>query len=56
MAGHERKVLCETKEDVLAKMKVEDVSFIQFWFTDVLGTLKSLNVITSDKAGGNDSH
>ncbi len=35
---------CKTKEDVLAAVKDLDVSFIQLWFTDVLGMLKSFNL------------
>ncbi len=35
---------CQTQADVLAVVKEQDVSFIQFWFTDVLGRLKSFNV------------
>ncbi len=33
-----------TKEDVLKIVKEKRVSFIQFWFTDVLGMLKSFAV------------
>ena len=32
---------CKTKEDVIAAVNNLDVSFIQLWFTDVLGQLKS---------------
>jgi glutamine synthetase len=35
---------CMTKEDVLKFVKEKDVSFIQFWFTDVLGVLKTFAV------------
>ena len=39
---------CMTKEDVLKIVKEKDVSFIQFWFTDVLGMLKSFAVTPSE--------
>jgi glutamine synthetase len=34
---------CESSEDVLQAAKENDVSSIQFWFTDVLGQLKSFS-------------
>ena len=37
-----------TKEDVLRVVKDKDVKFIQFWFTDVLGMLKSFTVSPSE--------
>ncbi len=39
------------KEDVLRKVMEEDVKFIRFWFTDVLGSLKSF-AITADELEG----
>ena len=39
---------CMTKEDVLKFVKEKDVSFIQFWFTDVLGVLKTFAVTPSE--------
>ncbi len=39
---------CLTKEDVLRIVKEKRVSFIQFWFTDVLGMLKSFAVTQSE--------
>ena len=39
---------CMTKEDVLKFVKEKDVSFIQFWFTDVLGMLKTFSVTPSE--------
>jgi glutamine synthetase len=33
-----------TADDVLRQVKESDVAFIQFWFTDVLGQLKSFSV------------
>ena len=41
-------VTCKTKEDVLQVVKEKDVSFIQFWFTDVLGMLKSFAITQSE--------
>jgi glutamine synthetase len=35
---------CKTAADVLKVVKEKDVSFIQFWFTDVLGQLKSFSI------------
>ena len=43
---------CMTKEDVLKIVKEKDVSFIQFWFTDVLGMLKTFAVTPSELEGG----
>ena len=34
----------KTKEDVLKTVKEQEVSFIQFWFTDVLGVLKVFSI------------
>ncbi|MDY6822807.1 MAG: glutamine synthetase family protein [Thermodesulfobacteriota bacterium] len=39
---------CQTAEDVKKIVKDKNVSFIQFWFTDVLGKLKSF-AITPDE-------
>ena len=36
--------VCKNHEDVLKIVKEKKVSFIQFWFTDVLGMLKSFAV------------
>ena len=41
-------VTCKTKEDVLKIVKDKNVSFIQFWFTDVLGMLKSFAITPSE--------
>jgi len=35
---------CRTKEDVVSIVKELNVSFIQLWFPDVLGRLKSFNI------------
>ncbi|MBW1690746.1 MAG: glutamine synthetase [Deltaproteobacteria bacterium] len=45
-------MLCKTKKDVLKIVKEKDVSFIQFWFTDVLGILKSFAVTPSELEEG----
>jgi len=45
-------MLCKTKEDVLKIVKERNVSFIQFWFTDVLGILKSFAVTPSELEEG----
>ncbi len=39
---------CETVEDVIKVVKEENVSFIQFWFTDVLGIPKSFAIMPSE--------
>jgi glutamine synthetase len=41
----------ETKADVLKFLKDQNISFINLWFTDVLGQLKSFNVWTSEMEG-----
>ncbi|MCJ7542589.1 MAG: glutamine synthetase family protein, partial [Desulfobacterales bacterium] len=46
--------ICKTKEDVLKIVREKDVSFIQFWFTDVLGVLKSFAVTPSELETGMD--
>ncbi len=43
---------CHSAEDVLKAVKEKDVSFIQFWFTDVLGFLKSFAVTPSELEEG----
>jgi glutamine synthetase len=44
--------ICKTKEDVLRMVKENNVSFIQFWFTDVLGMLKSFAITQSELETG----
>jgi len=44
--------LCRTKKDVLSLVKERNASFIQFWFTDVLGILKSFAVTPSELEEG----
>ncbi|MFH1351771.1 MAG: glutamine synthetase family protein [Pseudomonadota bacterium] len=39
---------CQTIEDVQRVVKEKEISFIQFWFTDVLGVLKSFAVTPSE--------
>ena len=41
-------MMCKTADDVRKIVKEKNVSFIQFWFTDVLGALKSF-AITPDE-------
>ncbi len=43
---------CKTDSDVKKIVKDEDVSFIQFWFTDVLGMLKSFSITPSELEEG----
>ena len=43
---------CMTKEEVLKFVKEKNVSFIQFWFTDVLGVLKSFAITPSELETG----
>jgi glutamine synthetase len=43
---------CRTTDDVMKIVKDKDVSFIQFWFTDVLGVLKSFAVTQSELEEG----
>ena len=45
-------MLCKTKKDVMKIVREMDVSFIQFWFTDVLGILKSFAVTPSELEEG----
>ena len=39
---------CKTLEDVKEAVKEKDISFIQFWFTDVQGVLKSFAITPSE--------
>jgi glutamine synthetase len=41
-------MLCKTRRDVMKAVKERNVSFIQIWFTDVLGYLKSFAITTSE--------
>jgi len=45
-------MLCKTPEDVKKIVKDKNISFIQFWFTDVLGTLKSFAITPSELEEG----
>jgi glutamine synthetase len=45
-------MLCKSKEDVMKMVKEKNISFIQFWFTDVLGILKSFAVTPSELEEG----
>ncbi len=41
-------MLCKTADDVRKIVEEKNVSFIQFWFTDVLGVLKSFAITPSE--------
>ena len=43
---------CQTTEDVRKIVKDKDISFVQFWFTDVLGVLKSFAITPSELEEG----
>ena len=43
---------CKTPEDVLNAVKEYEIDFIQFWFTDVLGVLKSFTITESELEEG----
>lgn len=45
-------MICKTEEDVSRVVKDKNVSFIQFWFTDVLGMLKSFAIMPSELGEG----
>jgi len=45
---------CETADDVKRMVKDLDISFIQLWFTDVLGVLKSFAITPSELEEGLD--
>jgi len=45
-------ISCKTREDVLRIVKEKNISFIQFWFTDVLGVLKSFAITPSELEEG----
>ncbi|MGD8983155.1 MAG: glutamine synthetase family protein [Desulfobacteraceae bacterium] len=45
-------LICQTLEDVREIVKDRDISFIQFWFTDVLGVLKSFAITPSELEEG----
>jgi len=45
-------MICENEQDVLSVVKDTEVSFIQFWFTDVFGILKSFAVTPSELEEG----
>ena len=47
-------MLCNTKKDVLKIVEEKNISFIQFWFPDVLGILKSFAVTPSELEEGLD--
>ena len=43
---------CQSIEDVKKIVEEKDISFIQFWFTDVLGVLKSFAITPSELEEG----
>ena len=43
---------CKSREDVMKIVKDKNVSFIQYWFTDVLGVLKSFAITPSELEEG----
>ncbi len=43
---------CQSVEEVLRLVKDKNISFIQFWFTDILGLLKSFAVTPSELEDG----
>ena len=43
---------CQTTDDVIRSVKENNISFIQFWFTDVLGVLKSFAIRPSELEEG----
>ncbi len=43
---------CKNREDVLKIVRDKNISFIQFWFTDVLGMLKSFAVTPAELETG----
>ncbi|UCB48982.1 MAG: glutamine synthetase [Deltaproteobacteria bacterium] len=45
-------LICQTVDDVKEIVKDKDISFIQFWFTDVLGMLKSFAITPSELEEG----
>ncbi len=45
-------MICKTADDVRNVVKEMEVSFIQFWFTDVLGMLKSFAITPSELEEG----
>ena len=45
-------LVCQTLDDVREIVKDKDISFIQFWFTDVLGVLKSFAITPSELEEG----
>ena len=45
-------MICQSVEDVEREVKDKDISFIQYWFTDVLGVLKSFAITPSELEEG----
>ncbi|MFC1821834.1 glutamine synthetase family protein [Thermodesulfobacteriota bacterium] len=51
-SGGVSEIQCRTVDDVRKIVKDKNISFIQFWFTDVLGVLKSFAVTPSELEEG----
>ncbi|MFP3927419.1 MAG: type I glutamate--ammonia ligase [Desulfobacteraceae bacterium] len=51
-AGNRERLECRTTDDVRSAVERYQVSFIQFWFTDVLGVLKSFAITPSELEEG----
>ncbi len=47
-----KNINCKNAEDVIRTVKAKKIEFIQFWFTDILGTLKSFTVTPSELKNG----
>jgi glutamine synthetase len=47
----EETMLCKNNKDVMKIVRDRNVSFIQIWFTDVLGMLKSFAITPSELEG-----
>ena len=45
-------IICWTPQDVLKVVKEKNVSFIQLWFTDVLGMQKIFSISPSELEEG----
>ena len=48
LSAGSRKIECRNEEDVKKLVKELNISFIQFWFVDVLGFLKSFAITPSE--------
>ena len=39
---------CKTADDIIGVVREKEVAFVQFWFSDVLGQLKSFSITASE--------